>query len=124
MSVSWILAALTIAFAVAGALAGIASAQDNLLPSLARGEQLHLENCTACHGVEGRGDGLASRGLGLMPVDLVARVEMLSNDVLFERISEGHGPMPPWKYHMSEQQLRDVVYYLRHGIYRESASVR
>ena len=124
MTGSRILAVLTVvaAHAVAGALLLPALAQDGDLPSLARGEQLYRENCITCHGVEGRGDGVAAQGLGPMPADLVARAELLSDDVLFERISEGHGPMPPWKFHMSEQQLHDVVYFLRHGIYRNTAS--
>jgi mono/diheme cytochrome c family protein len=117
-------AVLLVALVVPGGLAVSVSAQDNALPSLAEGEQLYRENCTTCHGIEGSGDGVASQGLGPIPADLVARAEALSDEALFERISEGHGPMPPWKYHMSEQQLRDVVYYLRHGIYRESASAR
>lgn len=117
-------AVLLVALAAAAALAVPASAQDDGIPSIAHGEQLYLENCTTCHGVEGRGDGVASQGLGPIPADLVALVEALSDEVLFERISQGHGPMPPWKYHMSAQQLRDVVHYLRYGIYRESASAR
>ena len=117
-------AAFLAALVAPGGLAMSASAQDDALPSLADGKQLYRENCTTCHGIEGRSDGPASQGLGLMPADLVARAEALSDEVLLERISEGHGPMPPWKYHMSEQQLRAVVYYFRHGIYRESASIR
>lgn len=39
-------------------------------PSLARGEELYQRQCAACHGVTGRGDGPAGRGLDPVPANL------------------------------------------------------
>jgi mono/diheme cytochrome c family protein len=40
--------------------------------SITRGAALFAANCTACHGVDGRGDGPAARSLPLPPADLTA----------------------------------------------------
>lgn len=38
-------------------------------PDFARARQLFAENCAACHGIEGRGDGIDARGLEPPPTD-------------------------------------------------------
>ena len=40
--------------------------------SIARGQSLFLENCAACHGPQGRGDGPAAPSLTTKPADLTA----------------------------------------------------
>ena len=40
--------------------------------SIARGQGLFLENCAACHGPQGRGDGPAAQSLTKKPADLTA----------------------------------------------------
>jgi putative copper export protein/mono/diheme cytochrome c family protein len=40
--------------------------------SIARGQDLFLENCVACHGPQGRGDGPAAQSLTKKPADLTA----------------------------------------------------
>ena len=40
--------------------------------SIARGHDLFLENCAACHGPQGRGDGPATQSLTTKPADLTA----------------------------------------------------
>ena len=40
--------------------------------SIARGQSLFLENCAACHGPQGRGDGPAAQSLTTKPADLTA----------------------------------------------------
>ena len=40
--------------------------------SIARGQSLFLENCAACHGPQGRGDGPATQSLTTKPTDLTA----------------------------------------------------
>jgi mono/diheme cytochrome c family protein len=40
--------------------------------SIARGQDLFLENCAACHGPQGRGDGLGAQSLTTKPADLTA----------------------------------------------------
>ena len=38
-------------------------------PDLARARQLFAENCASCHGADGRGDGVAARGMEPPPTD-------------------------------------------------------
>ena len=40
--------------------------------SIAAGARLYPQHCAACHGAEGRGDGLAAKGLPVPPADLTA----------------------------------------------------
>ena len=42
-------------------------------PNLVRGERLFQENCAACHGASGRGDGPAARSLNPPPVNFTDR---------------------------------------------------
>src|SRR5581483_3060281 len=42
------------------------------VPSIAQGTRIYAENCVACHGAEGRGDGEAARTLTVAPADLTA----------------------------------------------------
>jgi putative copper resistance protein D len=47
-----------------------ASTQAYAAPSVARGAPLYAQNCTVCHGVEGRGDGPLAAKLPVRPADL------------------------------------------------------
>jgi high-affinity iron transporter len=38
-------------------------------PDLARARQLYADNCASCHGADGRGDGIAARGMEPAPTD-------------------------------------------------------
>ena len=41
--------------------------------SLARGRELYLQQCAACHGEQGRGDGPAAKALATPPADFLDR---------------------------------------------------
>ena len=42
----------------------------DVMPTRADGEAFFSENCTSCHGADGRGGGPASSGLSVAPTDL------------------------------------------------------
>lgn len=82
--------------------------------SLARGAELYAVNCASCHGDGGMGDGPA--GAALDPAPVAHTSQMMADDYLFWRISEGGTPfntsMPPWKA-LDEQARWDLVNYMR-----------
>jgi cbb3-type cytochrome c oxidase subunit III len=87
----------------------------------ASGKKLFLTYCFTCHGKEGKGDGYAARYQPVKPRDLTnqAVLSTRTDQELFQAISEGsvhfRGPtvMPAWWQSLSEQQIWDLVAYVR-----------
>lgn len=84
--------------------------------SLERGATLYAANCVSCHGDGGMGDGPAGSALDPAPAAVAHSSQMMADDYLFWRISEGGTPfntsMPPWKV-LDEQARWDMVNYMR-----------
>ncbi len=65
---------------------------------IAQGKKLAETNCVPCHGPGGKGDGPAAVALPVKPADWTsAAVQSESEGEIFWKISNGRGPMPPWK---------------------------
>jgi mono/diheme cytochrome c family protein len=84
--------------------------------SLERGASLYATNCASCHGDGGMGDGPAASALDPAPAPVANSSQMLADDYLFWRVSEGGVPfgtsMPAWK--ISDEQSRwDLINYMR-----------
>ena len=87
----------------------------------ANGKKLYLTYCFTCHGKEGEGDGYAASVQPVKPRDLTdnAVLSTRTDEQLFQAISEGsshfRGPMvmPAWWQSLTEQQLWDLVAYVR-----------
>ena len=78
----------------------------------ANGKKLADTNCVSCHG-SGKGDGPAAAALNPKPADWTsAKVQSESDGELFWKISNGRGPMPPWK-HLSDKDRWDLVAHVR-----------
>lgn len=89
----------------------------------ARGEELFEQNCAACHGESGRGDGPAAAGLAHKPADLTNNFHTApgkGDDYLFWRISEGgqvspfremQSAMPPFK-RLSEEDRWAILTFV------------
>lgn len=90
---------------------------ENVSSSIGRGEVVFKTNCILCHGVKGDGKGRASVLYNPPPSDLINTDK--NDDYKRIIISEGGAAMarsdvmPPWKYQLSEQEITDVVEYLR-----------
>jgi len=71
-------------------------------------------NCVTCHGASGKGDGAAAAALPPpKPADWTSpKVQAESDPVLFCKISDGRGAMPPWK-HLPEKDRWELVNYIR-----------
>jgi mono/diheme cytochrome c family protein len=81
--------------------------------SAANGKKLADTTCVACHGPGGKGDGAAAAALNPKPADWTsAKVQRESDGELFWKISNGRGPMPPWK-HLSEKDRWDLLAHVR-----------
>lgn len=87
----------------------------------AAGLEVHKANCAKCHGAGGKGDGPAGKLLKTKPADWTDKAAMgkLSDNDLFNVIKNGGGSvgksklMPAWKDKLSDQQIWDVVAFIR-----------
>jgi mono/diheme cytochrome c family protein len=83
------------------------------------GKQIFDTNCSSCHGADAKGDGPAAVSLNPSPADLADLQSNFSDAYIFWRISEGgslppfNSQMPTWKSTLSEDQIWQVVTYLR-----------
>jgi len=95
--------------------------QKNPIPanesSLERGAKLYATNCASCHGDGGMGDGPAGAALDPAPAPIAHTSQMMADDYLFWRISEGgaqfNTSMPPWKDIIDEGSRWDLINYVR-----------
>ena len=87
--------------------------------NLVQGEKLYQGNCAACHGPQGWGDGPAGENLNPRPANIArfARMPMASDAYLYWTISEGGTPvksaMPPFKNVLKEEEIWQIITYLR-----------
>ena len=85
--------------------------------SLTSGEQIYAQNCVVCHGETGLGDGPAAASLNPAPAPIGHTTQMLADDLVFYRVSEGGmefgTSMPAWKDILTEEQRWDVIAYVR-----------
>ncbi|MBI3030074.1 MAG: cytochrome c [Candidatus Rokubacteria bacterium] len=80
---------------------------------VADAKKIAAANCVACHGAKGVGDGPAAAALPVKPANwTAAAVQGESDGEIFWKISNGRGPMPPWK-HLSEKDRWGLVHYIR-----------
>lgn len=80
------------------------------------GMQLYETYCQVCHGVEGDGDGIMTKLMGIMPMDHTNPNETnrLSNEELVKSILDGKGRfMPAWRDILSQSDVEALVSYIR-----------
>ena len=118
----WILVAMAVLMAGTGAMYADllrAAFQRNPVPrtaaSIARGRALFREDCAVCHGNLGRGDGPAAAGMARRPDDLsrIAPPPVFPDGVVAYRISNGEGQMPAFKETLREDEIWDLLNYIR-----------
>ena len=81
---------------------------------LAQAKKIFEQNCVACHGPKGLGDGPAGAALPVKPANWTSpEVQKEADGELFWKVSEGRGPMPPWKTTLSENDRWAMVHFIR-----------
>ena len=75
--------------------------------------ELFQRNCAACHGHEGEG-----RQIGTLKVPALREGRPASDpdERLFAQIQDGGNGMPPFKYSLTDEQIRDLVRFVREGL--------
>lgn len=122
-----------LAFAVlAGGAGGAEVLRDSALRS---GQAVYARHCAACHGVHGDGNGPAAVWLhpkprpfdsGFFKIRSTPAGSLPTDEDLFQVVTRGMpgSSMPGFTYHLSEQEQRDVVRYVKHLTARVDESGR
>jgi putative copper resistance protein D len=85
------------------------------IATIASGAQTFAEQCVACHGARGYGDGPAAAGLSVQPADLTRQhVGFHTDGTFFWWITHGKGEnaMPAFADLLDEQQRWEVITFL------------
>jgi len=78
------------------------------------GMALYTKNCASCHGKTGLGDGVKARTLKDFPGDFSkAEFQSLSDGDIFFRTKTGRGDMPKYEGKLADDDIWNVVNYLR-----------
>lgn len=101
---------------------GLVRAEDK--GDAAKGKETFQTTCAACHGPEGKGDGVAAAALDPKPRNLsdAAFMSTQSDDRIYKVINEGGASvglspmMAAWGGTLSEQDIWNVIAYIRQDI--------
>lgn len=100
------LALLLVPVAVAAAVPYLAFAQTNLTPAQARGRVILTQNCNICHLPQNPG----SQTYG----PLLNKESANGDDNLMKQVIQtGLVKMPGWRYTLNDNQIGDVIAYIR-----------
>jgi mono/diheme cytochrome c family protein len=82
---------------------------------LAKARSNFEDNCTPCHGSEGKGDGPLADSLAKRPKDLTDGREMagLTDGEIFLNITKGRNPMPAFDQKLTDEERWGLVHWLR-----------
>lgn len=97
-------------------LTGSWAIAQSLPGNLKQGESLYQQHCVRCHGASGDGLGRDVKDLIVPPADFHSLKSRSKTDAeLLLAIKQGvlFSPMHGWSDRLSEQQMRDVLGYIR-----------
>lgn len=80
---------------------------------IAQAKKVFETNCLPCHGPKGLGDGPAAAALPVKPANWTsAATQSMTDGEIFWKITNGRGPMPPWK-HLPDNDRWAMVRFIR-----------
>ena len=81
----------------------------------AAGADVFRNNCEACHGRQGHGDGPAGTALDPAPKNLAILQALAADDYLLWRISSGKDgtAMIGWKNVLTDEQIWEIIAFIR-----------
>ena len=85
----------------------------NEASAIAAGAKLFQRNCASCHGKDGRAKSLHAKHVHAREFTDAAWQAEVSDERLFNSISNGKGKMPSFKSKLSEDQIDALVRYVR-----------
>lgn len=81
---------------------------------LAEGKQLFTDNCSFCHGEQGKGDGPVGEVYVPRPANLtIARIRALTDGAIYERITNGFSTMPAFRKRLAPDERWTIIAYVR-----------
>jgi cytochrome c oxidase cbb3-type subunit 3 len=84
--------------------------------NLKRGQELYEHHCARCHGINGEGLGPEAQYLIVPPANFKSmNIRSKTDGDLLTAISSGvlFSPMHKWRDRLSEQEMMDIIAYLR-----------
>lgn len=79
-----------------------------------KGKVIYETNCLMCHGARGKGDGPIGATLRPPPADLTGPKARAKSDTdQLAVIRDGRAAMPAWKTRLNEQEIQNVLAYIR-----------
>jgi len=78
----------------------------------AKGGDTYQSKCAMCHGPNGDASGAMAKNMGLKPLSS-PEVQNLSDADLTSLIANGKGKMPAMKGKLTDEQISDLVAYIR-----------
>ncbi len=81
--------------------------------SIERGKPIYFDNCAACHGENIAGMKAEDTGLQMDSPNLKKRLLTHTDGDFFWKIQNGRGDMPAFKEDLTEEQIWDVINYIR-----------
>jgi mono/diheme cytochrome c family protein len=75
--------------------------------------ELFRENCAACRGTEGLGNGPLAKELEHSPANLFAMAPRHADGDLHWKVAKGRGEMPGWDEVLSDAQIWMLVHYMK-----------
>lgn len=81
--------------------------------SIEKGKNSYVQSCAVCHGDNIEGLPAQEVGLGMSPPNLKKRIRTHSDGDFFWKIQEGKGEMPSFKDDLAEDEIWEIINYMR-----------